>query len=114
MPIQLVWGNGTPQDSGSVINIIAAHRQATRTVKRLNAEWMSADEAEALLLRRPLDVALMKETELRRRLVRAQVRNASDVKIKADYFRRLMGQEWYEIEPGEVRELLRSFATIKI
>jgi len=100
------------QKADGLSKLIAAHRQALNTAEALGARLMDANDDEALLTGQRVDAAFAAETVARRKVAAAPVRTLSEVKMKAAYFKRLMNNGWCELEPADVRALLRTFANV--
>ena len=100
------------QKADGLSKLIAAHRQALNAAEALGARLMNANDEEALLTGQSLDAAFAAEAVARRKVAAAPVETLRDVKLKAAYFKRLLGKDWGEVEPGDIRALLRSFANI--
>ena len=100
------------QKADGLLKLIAAHRQALNVAEVLGARLMDANDEEALLTGQHLDAAFAAEAVARRQVAAAPVKTLRDVKMKAAYFKRLLSKDWCEVEPGDIRALLRSFANI--
>ncbi|TAM98464.1 MAG: hypothetical protein EPN45_17420 [Rhizobiaceae bacterium] len=92
--------------------LIAAHRRALNAAESLGARLMETDSGESLLIGLCLDAAFAAELVARRRVAAAPVTTMREVKLKAAYFKRLMNKDWCELEPADIRALLRSFANV--
>jgi len=100
------------QKSNTLSKLIAAHRQALTAAEVLGARLMDADGPDSQLIGQRLDEAFAAEAVVRRRLAAAPVKSMRDVKTKAAYFKRLLNKDWGELEPADIRALLRSFANV--
>lgn len=100
------------QKADSLSKLIAEHRQALDAAEALGARLMEANDEEALLTGQRLDAAFAAEAVARRKVAAAPVKTLRDVKMKAAYFQRLLSKDWCEVEPGDIRALVRSFANI--
>lgn len=92
--------------------LIAAHRQALNAAEVLGARLMDANGTDSQLIGQLLDAAFAAEAVARRRLAAAPVKTIREVKMKAAYFKRLLNKDWCELEPADIRALLRSFANV--
>lgn len=113
MPIQVVCNNGVVEEADRVPNLIAAHRQAVAMVERLGKRWMGAEGPDATLTGRRLDSVMAEEVIARRRAAAAPVADVVEMKMKAAYFCRLLGNDWCEIDVDDLRALLGSFAKLQ-
>ena len=100
------------QKADGLLKLIAAHRQALNVAEVLGARLMDANDEEALLTGERLDAAFAAETVARRRVAAAPVQTIQEAKMKAAYFKRLLSKDWCEVEPADIRALLRSFANV--
>ena len=100
------------QKVGGLSKLIAAHRRALNTAEALGTQLMDSDSPEPLLIGQRLDTAFAAEAVARRRVAAAPVKTMREVKMKAAYFKRLMSKDWCELEPADIRALLRSFANV--
>jgi hypothetical protein len=100
------------QKADGLSKLIAAHRRALNAAEVLGARLMNADSKESLLIGQHLDAAFAAETVARRKVAAAPVQTIRDVKMKAAYFKRLLSKDWCELEPADIRALLRSFANV--
>lgn len=113
MPIQLMCSNGEMSQEDGVSNLIAAHRRTVAMVERLGKRLMEAEDVDATLVGRRLDAVMAEEAAIRRRAASAPVVNVAEMKMKAAYFRRLMGNNWCEVDTDDLHELLGSFAKLE-
>ena len=113
MPIQVVCNNGVVEEADGVPNLIAAHRQAVAMVERLGKRWMGAEGPDAIMLGERLDAVMAEEEAVRRRAAIAPVATIAEMKMKAAYFCRLLGNDWCEIDVDDLRALLGSFAKLQ-
>lgn len=100
------------QEVDGLSKLIAAHRRALKAAEVLGARLMETDGEGSLLIGLYLDAAFAAETVARRKVAAAPVKTLRDVKMKAAYFQRLLSKDWCEVEPGDIRALVRSFANI--
>lgn len=100
------------QKADSLSKLIAAHRQALNVVEVLGARLMDADGQDSQLIGQRLDAAFAAETVARSRVAAAPVKTMREVKMKAAYFKRLLNKGWCDLEPADIRALLRSFANV--
>jgi hypothetical protein len=100
------------QNADGLSKLIAAHRQALNAAEALGAQLMNANSEESLLIGQHLDAAFAAETVARRRVAAAPVKTMREVKMKATHFKRLLSKDWCELEPADIRALLRSFANV--
>ncbi|MER8823719.1 MULTISPECIES: hypothetical protein [unclassified Mesorhizobium] len=112
MSIQVVCNNGVMEEAAGVANLLAAHRHAVAMVERLGRQWMRADGRDATLIGRRLDSVMAEEAIARRRAAAAPVADVVEMKMKAAYFRRLLGNDWCEVDVDDFRALLGSFANL--
>jgi hypothetical protein len=113
MPIQVVCNNGVMEEADEVANLLAAHRQAVAMVERLGRRWMGAEGPNATQIGRRLDSVMAEEAIARRRAAAAPVADVVEMKMKAAYFRRLLGIGWCEIDDEDWRALLGSFTKLQ-
>ncbi|MER9334777.1 hypothetical protein NKJ06_12350 [Mesorhizobium sp. M0293] len=113
MPIQVVCNNGVIEEADGVASLLAAHRHAVAMVERLGRRWMRAEEPDATLIGRRLDSLMAEEAIARRRAAAAQVADVAEMKMKAAYFQRLLGNDWCELDVDDFRALLGSFAKLQ-
>jgi hypothetical protein len=114
MTIEFVRGDDADDEPCGIADLMAAHQQALAVVARLGASLMESREDDAGLLGRRFDVAVADEEKIRQRIAKAPVHSAVEIKMKATYFKRLMRQEWCDLEESELRALVRSFADLPI
>ena len=112
MVVQLACSNGETQNISGVTNLIEEHRAALILVERLGKRFMEAEETEAALIGPDLDVVMAEEAAVRRQAAIAPVADLREIKIKAAYFKRLMGQGWGELDHHDLYALLSSFANV--
>ena len=113
MPIQVVCNNGVMEEADGVANLLAAHRHAVAMVERLGRRWMRAEGPDATLIGRRLDSVMAEEAIARRRAAAAPVSDVPEMKMKAAYFCRLLGNDWCEFDVDDFRALLGSFAKLQ-
>ncbi|MER9296796.1 hypothetical protein NKI38_09950 [Mesorhizobium sp. M0621] len=113
MPIQVVCNNGVMEEPDGVANLLAAHRHAVAMVERLGKRWLRAEGPDATLIGRRLDSVMAEEAIARRRAAAAPVADVVEMKMKAAYFRRLLGNDWCEVDVDDFRALLGSFAKLQ-
>ncbi len=94
--------------------LIAAHRRALNAAEALGSRLMETERGESLLIGLRLDAAFAAELVARRQVAAAPVATMGEVKMKAAYFKRLMSNDWCEVEPADILALLHSFANVSV
>lgn len=113
MPIQVVCNSGVMEEADGVADLLAAHRHAIAMVECLGRRWMRAEGPHATLIGRRLDSVTAEEAIARRRAAAAPVADVVEMKMKAAYFRRLLGNDWCELDVDDFRALLGSFTKLQ-
>ncbi|RWO88318.1 hypothetical protein [Mesorhizobium sp.] len=114
MAVELACSNEEAQETDAVAYLIAAHRRAMSEVECLGKRLMHAEEAEAELIGPRLDAAMKNETVIRRQAAMVPVADFGELKMKAEYFARLMNNGWCDVDADDLHELLRSFVDFQI
>ncbi|TIQ34085.1 MAG: hypothetical protein E5X48_20740 [Mesorhizobium sp.] len=114
MAIDLACSDEEAQETDAVADLIAAHRHAVAKVESLGKRLMQAEEAEAALIGPRLDAVMADEALVRRQAAMAPVADFGELKMKAEYFARLMNDGWCDVDAGDLHELLRSFLDLPV